>query len=307
MTAPILAGFQALRADDAPVDFAAACARVTGAPLIIAIVASAGKQQSVGRPLLEEEATEADHVGLDGLRRRLEDEGIDAEVRVLHGHSAPRALHDAAEKTGAGLLVIGSTNRGQSGRMAIGSTAQRLMHGAPCPIAVVPHEWEPGGGVQTIGVAYVDAPEGHEALRAGATLAKATGGKLRVLSAAKPHGFSATHGGGDAMTHAVTYEDIGSALRADAERGVMEIVGEAGVPIEPDVSVGDPAEFLIGASKHVDLLVCGSRGYGPRRAVLLGGVSGRVTAEAHCPVIVLARGVEGSLDALLGESTGATA
>jgi nucleotide-binding universal stress UspA family protein len=46
--------------------------------------------------------------------------------------------------------------------------------------------------------------------------------------------------------------------------------------------------------------VCGSRGYGPRRAVLLGGVSRRVTAEAECPVIVLARGVEASLQALTG-------
>ena len=307
MTAPILAGFQALRADDAPVDFAVACARITGAPLIIAAVASAGTQESVGRPLLEEEATEADQVGIDGLRRRLADEGIDAEIRVLHGHSAPRALHDAAEETGAGLLVVGSTARGDVGRMAIGSTAQRLMHGAPCPIAVVPHEWKPGGGISTIGVAYVDAPEGHAALRAGAAIAKLAGAKLRVLSAAKPQGFSQTHGGGDATTHALTYEEIGSALRADAERGVEAIAAEAGVPIEPDVSVGDPADFLIGCSKHIDLLVCGSRGYGPRRAVLLGGVSGRVTAESHCPVIVLARGVDSGLDPLLGERTGATA
>jgi nucleotide-binding universal stress UspA family protein len=307
MTAPILAGFQALRADDAPVDFAAACARITGAPLIVAAVASAGTQKSIGRALLDEEATEADHVGLDGLRKRLADEGVDAEIRVLHGHSAPRALHEAAEEAGAGLLVIGSTNRGHVGRMALGSTAQRLMNGAPCPIAVVPHEWKPGGGVSTIGVAYVDAPEGHEALHAGVALAKLTGGKVRVLSAAKERGFSETYGGGDAMTHAVTTADVGSQLRAEAAASVEAIAGEAGVPIEPDVSVGDPADFLIGASKHVDLLVCGSRGYGPRRAVLLGGVTRRVTSEAHCPVIVLARGVAGNFAGLLGARSGATA
>ena len=41
--------------------------------------------------------------------------------------------------------------------------------------------------------------------------------------------------------------------------------------IEPDVSVGEPTEFLIAASENVDLLGSrGSRRYGPRRAVLLG-------------------------------------
>jgi nucleotide-binding universal stress UspA family protein len=51
--------------------------------------------------------------------------------------------------------------------------------------------------------------------------------------------------------------------------------------------------------EHLDLLVCGSRGYGPLRAVLLGGVSRRVAAEAHCPVIVLPRGLRSSLESLV--------
>jgi nucleotide-binding universal stress UspA family protein len=48
----------------------------------------------------------------------------------------------------------------------------------------------------------------------------------------------------------------------------------------------------------MDLLVCGSRGYGPLRAVLLGSVSRRITAEARCPVIVIPRGVKGALETL---------
>jgi nucleotide-binding universal stress UspA family protein len=307
MSAPILVGYQPLREDNAPVDFAAACAKATGAPLVVGAVAHGSEVESIGRELLEEEAAEADVKGIDQLRARLEEAGVSADVRILHGASAPRALHGAAEEIGAGLLVVGSTNRGGTGRVAIGSTAQRLMHGAPCPIAVVPHEWTPGGGVSTVGVAFADTTEGHQALHAAAGIARRMGASLRVLAAAKPRGFGQTHGHGDALTPAVTYEEVGSALRAGAERAVEGIAGEAGMAIEPDVSVGDPAEFLIGASRHVDLLVCGSRGYGPRRAVLLGGVSGRVTAEAHCPVIVLARGVEGSLEPLFGQSAGATA
>jgi len=38
------------------------------------------------------------------------------------------------------------------------------------------------------------------------------------------------------------------------------------------------------------MLVCGSRGYGPARRVLLGGVSSRVLRHARVPVIVVPRG-----------------
>ena len=79
------------------------------------------------------------------------------------------------------------------------------------------------------------------------------------------------------------------------------------VPVETDAFVEDPADVLIRVSEHLDLLVCGSRGYGPLRAVLLGGVSRRLTAEAHCPVIVLPRGVTSALEALMAASPGAAA
>jgi nucleotide-binding universal stress UspA family protein len=94
--------------------------------------------------------------------------------------------------------------------------------------------------------------------------------------------------------------------RVAVEKAVARATADvAGIEVEPGVSVGDPTEFLVAASENVDLLECGSRGYGPRRAVLLGGVSGHVIGEAHCPVIVLARGAEAGLDALISERAGA--
>jgi len=79
------------------------------------------------------------------------------------------------------------------------------------------------------------------------------------------------------------------------------------VPVQVDAFLEDPADTLVRVSENLDILVCGSRGYGPLRAVVLGGVSRRVAAEAHCPVIVLPRGIEAPLDALMSEAPGATA
>ena len=58
---------------------------------------------------------------------------------------------------------------------------------------------------------------------------------------------------------------------------------------EPFFAVGDPGRILAEASDDLDLLVVGSRGYGPLHSVLVGGVAGRVVREAACPVIVLPR------------------
>jgi nucleotide-binding universal stress UspA family protein len=80
-----------------------------------------------------------------------------------------------------------------------------------------------------------------------------------------------------------------------------------GVDVERDLHVDDPADVLLRISEHVDLLVCGSRGYGPLRSVLLGGVSRRLVDEAQCPVLVLPREAGRPLEGLLDHTGAATA
>jgi hypothetical protein len=41
--------------------------------------------------------------------------------------------------------------------------------------------------------------------------------------------------------------------------------------------------------------VCGSRGYGPLRAVLLGGVTHELVRPARCPVLIVPRGTDQAL------------
>jgi hypothetical protein len=83
--------------------------------------------------------------------------------------------------------------------------------------------------------------------------------------------------------------DINASMYADTERSLIERVARLSADLESEGTLhsGRPADVLIALSETVDLLVIGSRGYGPLRAVLLGGVSGQVTRSAACPVVVV--------------------
>jgi nucleotide-binding universal stress UspA family protein len=197
MAKPIIVGYDPKSSDRSPVAFALRAARFTGAPLV---VASVGSEAGAHEARVEEDLIHGASGALEDLQRDLDAEGVAVESMELKNTSAARALHEAAEERDAGLLVVGSTRRGAVGRVLVGSTAERLMHGAPCPIAIVPHGWQAGAGLNTLGVAFVDTDEGHEALRGAYALARRAGAKLRVLTAVKP-GVRTTYGeqraGGD--------------------------------------------------------------------------------------------------------------
>ena len=302
MARPILVGYDPKSCDRAPVHFGVAAARFTGAHLTVgSVYADSTVIGQMGHGQMEEELADDAKQALTHLHAELQREGLSVEVVPLAGHSAPAALHRAAEELEAGLLVIGSTERGDVRRVVPGSTAERLMHGAPCPIAVVPHAWEAGGGLEVLGIAYTETPEGEQALDSGLALAQRAGARVRVLTAVRPRRFGRVAGGRPGAER-TSYDEAGAEVEEITRSVLAEVERRApGVAAEADVSVQDAADFLIAASQNVDLLICGSRGYGPKRAVLLGGVSRKLTAGAHCPVIVLARGISEGLQPLIAD------
>ena len=114
---------------------------------------------------------------------------------------------------------------------------------------------------------------------------------LRVLTVVRP-GIGADASAGPAR-------DAAERNRAALEATVADAIAELtpGVRAESEVLVDDPATALASVSPNLDLLVMGSRGYGPGLAVLLGGVSRRVTMTARCPVLVVPRGSTSALAA----------
>ncbi|EWT05181.1 universal stress protein UspA [Intrasporangium chromatireducens Q5-1] len=75
---------------------------------------------------------------LDRLERDLAESGIEHEVRrIEHGTDPAVALLELAEEVDARLLVIGLRHRTPVGKLLLGSTAQRILLDAPCPVLAV--------------------------------------------------------------------------------------------------------------------------------------------------------------------------
>lgn len=205
--------------------------------------------------------------------------------------SAPEALHRLAERGEVDVLVVGSTHRGAAGRILPGGVGHRLLSGTPCPVAVAPRGYatELDPGISVIGVGFDGHLESEEALRYAGTLAQRTGASLLLIGALPP----------DVRINRIGTE-IGPDVRESMRQGLKEALerGERmapdGVATESVIDEGDPVAVLAGRGVECDLLVVGSRGYGPVRTVLLGGVSGPLMSQAPCPVIAVPRPGTGS-------------
>jgi nucleotide-binding universal stress UspA family protein len=274
---PILVAYDATSSDHAPVRFGVAAARCVRSPLIIVCVygTAAARDLLGARQVAEDRVADASEALAD-IVREIEASEIRVEFRGLGKVHPTRALHATATAEEAGLLVVGSPRRGAVGRLLPGSVVERQMQGALCPVTVVPYGWAAVAGRKTIGVDYVDSEEGREALRGAHALARRAGATLRVVTAVRAGSAGELEGELRARAESAQRSAI-AALRGDAA-------------VEADVFVEEPANALIRTSENVDLLVCGSRGYGPRGAVSLGTVSRRVATEARCPVVVVPRG-----------------
>jgi nucleotide-binding universal stress UspA family protein len=222
-------------------------------------------------------------------------------VKIAANVSPAHALHALAASEDAALLVVGSTHTGRAGRVLPGSTGERLIHGSPCPVAIVPKDYrrhpEP---IRRIGVAFNHTEEARTALDAAVELARGLGAELVVIGVADATAFG---------TPALMGGPSEAALRVDVTRHSKDSLAAAAAELPADVTattaclVGLPADMLADYSHQLDLLVTGSRGYGPVHSVLAGGVSGRVLRSAHCPVIIVPRGAEQPLAGLFGGAT----
>jgi nucleotide-binding universal stress UspA family protein len=219
-------------------------------------------------------------------RERLD--GLEVTATPFVDDSPAAGIYGVADWEKPRAIVIGSTRHGRSGRVLVGTVGSSLLSGVHCSVAVAPRGYADGASdAGRIGVAVDGSSESRRALFAAAYLAERANTPLRILSVmGTPHYVL----GG--LLSPLGPEEYRDYKKMEWERVYEDAAGRVadGVVTEPLLLHGEPAEALAEAASDLDLLVLGSRGYGPVKGTVLGSVSARVMAAAACPVMVVPRG-----------------
>jgi nucleotide-binding universal stress UspA family protein len=283
MPETIIVGVDPRRGDDTrdAIALAALLAPVAGAELLVVTVLEPSRAVDVGRyerDLARDVRDTAAHLT----------EPLGFEVRAMAGSSPARVLHELAERMHAAALVIGASLSDPDDGWLAGGVADLLLHGGATPVIVVPHGFagRGRGGLEVIGAGYLDTADGREALRHAARLALACGAQVRAISVVEPFLFShiamARDHEGLAVEHALAQR-----ARTALDEAVRAL--PSGIRATDVLLEGSPAPTLTRLSADLDLLVLGSRAYGPEGAVLPGPVSRAVAQRAACPVMIVPR------------------
>ena len=212
---------------------------------------------------------------------------LHVSTRVTDG-SPSHVIQSLVSEYGAVATVVGSTSHGAVGRVLAGNTAAGLLHDTACPVAVAPRGYR-AGAIATIGVAYDASPESENALTAAVGIALETGAAIRVLTVLEPPHLMPLYGSPGFMTMPDYEQRRREAAQATTDRALGSI--PHGVSATAAVIDGAVVEALATSSTEFDLLVCGSRGYGPVHAVASGSVARGLSHRAPCPLVIVPRGV----------------
>jgi nucleotide-binding universal stress UspA family protein len=209
---------------------------------------------------------------------------LDAELVTVADMSPAHALQHAAQERDADLIVVGSAHHGPLGRIFLGDVGRVVLHGAPCPVAVAPKRFR-NGPPRTIAVGFDGSAQARAALDVGVRLAHELRAALTlyVVWDAPPMPIAAAAAGVGELDRTL------EASRGHANQLLADTLAELPISVAGHILRGVPRVELGEVARDVDLLIVGSRAWGPLSRVALGSTSDWLVHHAQCPVLVVPR------------------
>ena len=213
---------------------------------------------------------------------------VDVTYRAVPGRSIPGALVDVVTELDATVLVLGSSADGQVGQVVVGSTADKLLHASPVPLAISPREFRSvaAEGVTKVTCAFSDSHSSVAVVGRVHALAEKFGVPLRVASFGVRGATMYPPLGG------ITAEDSVLDSWVDEARSAQRrLVADGVVPESVERVIGTGATWSDTLAsipwQSGEVLAIGSSSMGPLARVFLGARATKLIRHAPVPVIVL--------------------
>ena len=238
--------------------------------------------------------------------RHLEDLAAQLLPRELRGRTMVRegnAAHEvvgAARTSKADLIVLSNTGRSGLKRLLLGSTAERIVRHAHCPVLTVRRHMDAAAKRllalqpplypkhlpwRRILVPLDFSLTSLRALKIGVPLAKQSGARLLLLTVVEPNPYAAGMEGAVLVEpDAVITKRVRRQLPQVARRFVPKSIRTTTL-----VGHGRAADVIVKTAqgKGVDLIVLATHGHTGLDRLLMGSTAEQVVRTAKCPVFVV--------------------
>jgi nucleotide-binding universal stress UspA family protein len=202
--------------------------------------------------------------------------------------SAPGGLLDAVDELKAEALVLGSASDGSLGQVVVGSTADRLLHSSPVPLAICPRGYRGSKthGLTRITAAYPGTEESLHVVERVAVVAAQLEVPMRVITfAVRGRTMYPPEVGLNAEDTLLA----SWASQARAALAALKTNGVVGDDVELQVVTGHGWDQALDAADWEDgeLLAIGTSPQGAIARVFLGSKGTKIIRHSPVPVLVL--------------------
>ncbi len=273
-------------------DYAVFLAHAYGADLCIIHV-------SLPYPTLSADAY-ADPMWLDPIRAEVERclteltaqlraGGVRASARHTVG-TPSEAVLQAANEDGADLIVVGTQGRTGLDHVLLGSTAERVMSGAPCPVLAVratSRSWEITGrnAIERVLIPVDFSDCSLDALEFGIQVARRFESSVTLLHVLE-WAWLRQH---------FTISELaeGQSARQEMEASLAQyadVLRREGLTVDTVIrGGGGAADFVIETAQeqNADLVIMGTHGRRGIQRAFMGSVAASVLRQAPCPVLTV--------------------
>jgi len=230
---------------------------------------------------------------LAGLTARAAARGIAVQAQMATGIPSEEIL-SAARAADSDVIVLGTRGKTGLAHVLLGSTAERVIRSASCPVLAVRAEL-PGGmladprpcaGVSLhrilVPVDFSDCS--IEALEYAAWLAQRSGASLSLLHVLEP----VSYGLDFTLSHEPKREDMRARV-TQRLAGLVEALAGAAIAADSHVRGGLPADSILDSAKTLpaDVIVMGTHGRRGLSHMLSGSVTEAVLRQSRCPVLTV--------------------
>ena len=227
------------------------------------------------------------------LKGRAERRGMAVTTRVATGIPSEEVI-TAARAEDSDLIVVGTKGKTGLAHVLLGSTAERVIRGAPCPVLTVRMEpadieQEEGALLRPVTLERILVPVDFsncslDALEYAAVVAQQAKASLLLLHVLEPvsYGLDFTLG------HSRTREQVRETWTKRLEELAASLRVRQ-VPVESQLRGGLPADSILDSSQTLpcDLIVMGTHGRRGISHAFSGSVAEAVLRKALCPVLTV--------------------